>query len=133
MKGFPNDDVLNIVYPDSTVEMDFIEHMDDIDGHYEDTLSSERENVRGRSDAWRVSCDGDAQTVLERRVSSPTILSSCVSSHPLVSEARDQVPLERGFMVRQSNKFSNYVNGDLMARIFPQLFPFGRSHPGECR
>jgi len=40
---------------------------------------------------------------------------------------------ERKFEIRRSDKFANDAAGDLFARMFPHLFPFGRGHPGECR
>jgi hypothetical protein len=49
----------------------------------------------------------------------------------MTSKARGQS--DRKFEIRRSDKFANDAAGDLFARMFPHLFPFGRGHPGEHR
>jgi hypothetical protein len=132
---FPNADVLNTEkYPDNAVDDIFFEYLEDSDEHYQDGISAESENVRGGSDSWCVSGATDESTVLERRVSLTDDSSPLMASnHPLAAQARDHESQERDFMIRQSNRFSRDMSGDLFARIFPHFFPFGRGHPGEHR
>jgi len=131
---FPDDEVLNGDYPDDVIDDAVLEHVGDEDGSYGEGIRDEQDNVRGRSDTWHVISHDDEHVVLERRLGLTDDLSPVIASeHPLSTEARDQAPPTRDFMIRQSSKFSNDINGDLLARMFPHLFPFGRGHPGERR
>ncbi|POM71609.1 Hypothetical protein PHPALM_11795 [Phytophthora palmivora] len=88
----------------------------------------------GNLHAWRVICESDEESVVERRVGLMNASSHLfVRDHPAVVEVEGVPQSERVFLVRRSDKFANDIAGDLFAKLFPHLFPFGRGHTGERR
>ncbi|POM71051.1 LOW QUALITY PROTEIN: Hypothetical protein PHPALM_12432 [Phytophthora palmivora] len=81
-----------------------------------------------------VICESDEESVVERRVGLTNASSHVLArDHPAVVEVGGGPQSERVFIVHRSDKFANDIAGDLFAKLFPHLFPFGRGRPGECR
>ncbi|KUF79609.1 hypothetical protein AM588_10000142 [Phytophthora nicotianae] len=79
-------------------------------------------------------CKTNECSVLERRIGlANTGTPVAVRELPVLSQAGRNREREREFEVRRSSFFANDISGTLLARIFPELFPFGRGHPGEQR
>ncbi|ETO58862.1 hypothetical protein F444_22761, partial [Phytophthora nicotianae P1976] len=130
---FPNDEVLDSYYSDEMIAQHFVDFADDDDGaFYGDAICAEEESVRGNSDSWNGG-EADEQNVLERRVGlcDTSNLTATTTCDPNTKSA--VTSSEREFLIRRSNKIASGISADLFARIFPNLFPFGRGHPGESR
>lgn len=56
-----------------------------------------------------------------------------VSRADIAEELTEEADSERRFVVRHSSKFARENGGDLYAKMFPHLLPYGRGHPGESR
>ncbi|GMF11927.1 unnamed protein product [Phytophthora lilii] len=120
-------------YSEDVIEEHFVEHVQEAGNSLSDSISTELESVRGQTDAWALSND-DESTFLERRVGLlDDTLRVPADENQFISEVGRKDGTERSFLFRRSNQFSRDVNGDLFARLFPHLFPFGRGHPGERR
>jgi len=129
----PSDDVLNTELSDEVIDNQFVDHVEDSSEVLNDEVSIELESVRGQSDTWPVDLE-DERIVLERRVGLMDDTSrASARENSVISEVGNDASTERSFMIRRSNQFSSDMNGDLFARLFPHLFPFGRGHPGESR
>ncbi|KAE9283168.1 hypothetical protein PR003_g27202 [Phytophthora rubi] len=110
----------------------FTEQVEDSSGELNDGINREQETIRGENDEFRDFNENNEINVIERRLGiSDAFVPAMIQEHPAAPEAGDRG--ERRFEVRGSNKISTDVSGDLFARMFPHLFPFGRGHPGEAR
>ncbi|KAG1684317.1 hypothetical protein DVH05_028637 [Phytophthora capsici] len=120
-------------YSDKDIVEHFVEHVQEDGNALSDSMSIELESVRGHTDTWAVSND-DESTVLERRIELLNdTLRVPADDNQFIREIVEKEGKERSFLVRRSNQFFRDMNGDLFARLFPHLFPFGRGHSGEKR
>jgi hypothetical protein len=119
-----NEAALNYEYTDTAIEQAFVERIADRGGALDDNMDREQENVRGESDGWRLSSEDSECSVIERRMGLTDDGTPIrVSDHTVASNASAHD--NRTFDVRRSNHISNDVSGNLLARMFPHLFPFG--------
>ncbi|GMF39606.1 unnamed protein product [Phytophthora lilii] len=130
-----NDDVLSVDYSDDLIHDQFLEYTEDCNGELNDAMDDEQQNIRGHSDAWRVIRDDDEDSAIERRVglTEDSPLPPLTRDLLSVAEVEGGPDAERVFLNRRSDHLSFDVSGDLFAKRFPHLFPFGRGHPGENR
>jgi hypothetical protein len=114
-----------------------LEHIEDEGGVVEGALCSEHENVRGQSDAWREISELDELSVVERRIglsdASQVLLSRDHEVAACSGAASAASADGRAFLIKRSNQLATEASGDLFAKIFPHLFPYGHGHPGELR
>ncbi|OWZ14868.1 LOW QUALITY PROTEIN: hypothetical protein PHMEG_00011579 [Phytophthora megakarya] len=101
-----DEDVMNSVFTDDRVEQIFVEHIPDPD-----------ENEYRVIEMWLGLAD-DGTPVVE---------------HANLTTTNTNERGEREFEIRRFNHIANDISGDLLARMFPYLFPFGRGGPGEHR
>ncbi|ETL31819.1 hypothetical protein L916_15460, partial [Phytophthora nicotianae] len=129
-----SDPAENSEYTDADLEAAFVEYVPDDEGSIDGEIDREQQNIRGESDSWRVMCKTNECSVLERRIGLANAGTPvAVRELSVLSQADRNKEREREFEVRRSSFFANDISGTLLARIFPDLFPFGRGHPGEQR
>ncbi|KAG6973985.1 hypothetical protein JG688_00003279 [Phytophthora aleatoria] len=103
--------------------------VEDKTGEFKQGMNKEQQNIRGETDASCVMNERDESYVMEHRKGlSESSAPAMAQKHPVTPNNEDQC--ERHFEACRLDKLANDPTGDLFARMFPHLFPFGRGHPG---
>jgi len=111
-----------------------LEHIEDEGGVVDSSVREELENIRGHSDAWQVNDEDDELNIVERRIALSDAAKECTARGENADNARNEPGQgSRTFLVKRSNQIDSDVSSDLLAKMFPHLFPYGCGHPGQSR